>query len=98
MSAKEEKMTERQFFKLLRATPRDWVLLCGCKIRRVDRGMADIECPITALIKQSSGDVASAAAKLKLPDDLVERIIEAADYRKRNVMRRKLLRACGLKP
>lgn len=97
--SKPKPMTLDQFFALL--PKRGWKLE-GAVIRRTvdDRPY----CPIAVVAnrvckgrKYFTGSWKVAAHDLGLPMSLAHRIVHAADFKSRTVIRRRLLEHCGLK-
>lgn len=90
------RMTLKQFLAKLAATPRDWRLDDGVLIRRGNPSQDPIShfgirgYRRTELWRH-------AAMRLGLPMDLANRIVDSADG-KNDALRKKLLKACDVKP
>lgn len=89
-------MTLKEFLAKLAATPRDWRLDDGVFIRRGNPGQDPIShFGIRGYRRTELWRYA--AMRLGLPGDLANRIVDSADG-KNDALRKKLLKACGVKP
>ena len=88
-------MTLNQFLVRLRKTPREWT------VRYDGRLLLSKSCPITAVaghkLWATHWDAVVVAIKMGLREQTARRIIDAADLGYlHTVLRKKLLKACGL--
>ena len=95
-------MNLNQFLQRLRKTPRDWYVTSDGKIRRThfwgpDNKYESIECPISTLDHRVSNLWIVVAKMFGIDRSLARKITIAADSNSQPVLRRKLVRACGLK-
>ena len=95
-------MTLPQFLSQLRKTPRDWYITRDGEIRRIylwggRHKYKNIECPITALDHKVNDLWRNVAKHIGMDIAIARKIAMAADSEQPCVLRRKLLRACGLK-
>lgn len=107
----EMAMTKREFFKLLRQTPRTWRLIPSLASRDGRTFQAAFlrcnneggDCPVTAVYRLRSrrhrlvpAQYSEAAERIGLLDTTAQKIADAADDIRHAKLRAELLRACGL--
>lgn len=88
-------MTEREFLKRLRQTPRDWRVTYWGHIRRYADANSP-RCPISSLVASPCSQYKECAGWMRIPPKLRDRIFAASDDYGERGLRQKLLRACGI--